>query len=81
METLQLKAEIHTHVDRLSSERLKVALEFLAFLASRETAEEEEATQELLAIPNFEKNLAEAEADNEKPTDWRIIRSDVFDEA
>lgn len=43
---------------QLSSESLKVAVEFIAYLQDKESRE---ATEELLAIPNFLEELKEAE--------------------
>lgn len=76
MEATQLKTQIQTYVNSLSSERLKVVLDFLSYLADRE---ESEATQELLTIPNFERDLAEAEkrADAGETVNWRTVRDDV----
>ena len=52
-----LKEQLQSHINSLSAERLKVALDFLAYLNSQES---EEATQELLAMPNLGRKLAEA---------------------
>ncbi|MGB7248973.1 MAG: hypothetical protein WBC73_08545 [Phormidesmis sp.] len=77
METAQIRDQIQTYVDRLSAERLKVVLDFLSYLADRE---EDEATRELLAIPNFKRDLEKAEnqADSGELVDWRTVRDDVW---
>lgn len=76
METTQIREQIHTYLDGLSSERLGTVLEFLASLSEQES---NEATEELLAIPNFKSDLkeAEAQADNGELVDWRLVRDDV----
>ncbi|MEL7354841.1 MAG: hypothetical protein AAF171_18335 [Cyanobacteria bacterium P01_A01_bin.116] len=79
METAQLRDEIQTHAALLSADKLKVALDFLTYLVSKEEIEDD-ATRELLNIPNFEKELAEAEAqaDSGELVSWRSIRKDVL---
>ena len=76
MNTTEIRQQINQHLDRLSSERLQLVAEFLAYLADKES---EEATQELLDIPGFiesfergKKDIAEGRVAN-----WRTIRSDV----
>ncbi|MCL1474390.1 hypothetical protein [Argonema antarcticum] len=54
--TLLEEAERRLH--QLSPERLRVAVDFLAYLQERE---ENEATEELLSIPGFEDELREAQ--------------------
>ncbi|MCZ7670419.1 MAG: hypothetical protein M5U34_26285 [Chloroflexi bacterium] len=46
-----------TRLRRLSTNRLRVANDFLAYLEERESSE---ATEELLSIPGFEEALQEA---------------------
>lgn len=79
METAQLREQIQTHAAQLSTNRLKVALDFIAYLVEKEGSEDE-ATQELLKIPSFEKELLEAEkeADRGELVDWRLVRRDVI---
>lgn len=76
MESSHIRDQIQVYVNQLSFERLQVALSFLSDLAEREI---DEATQEILAIPNIEQDLAEAE--NQVKTgrlvDWRTVRDDV----
>ncbi|HAZ44964.1 MAG TPA: hypothetical protein DDW76_31500 [Cyanobacteria bacterium UBA11369] len=50
MNTNEMRLQVKEYVDRLSPERLRVAADFLAYLAERES---NEATQELLEIPGF----------------------------
>jgi hypothetical protein len=50
MSTAELQEQVKAYIDQLSPERLRVAADFLAYLADRES---EEATQELLDIPGF----------------------------
>ena len=76
MNTTEIRQQINQYLDRLSSDRLQLVAEFLAYLADKET---EEATQELLDIPGFiesfergKKDIAEGRVAN-----WRTIRSDV----
>jgi hypothetical protein len=47
----------------LSPERLRVAADFLAYLEERES---NEATEELLSIPNFKEDFQEAVQDFER---------------
>ena len=76
MNTTEIRQQIDQYLDRLSSDRLQLVAEFLAYLADKES---EEATQELLGIPGFiqsfergKKDIAEGRVAN-----WRTIRSDV----
>jgi hypothetical protein len=45
-------------LNQLSPEKLQIAVDFLAYIHDKES---QEATDELLSIPNFEKELKEAE--------------------
>lgn len=76
MTTLEIHHLIKEYIDRLSPERLKVAIDFLAYLVERES---QEATDELLKIPGLVNSLEKAEA--EIPTgsyqNWRNINRDV----
>ena len=76
MNTTEIRQQIDQYLDRLSSDRLQLVAEFLAYLADKES---EEATQELLGLPGFiesfergKKDIAEGRVAN-----WRTIRSDV----
>ncbi len=50
MNTTEMRRQVKQYVDQLSPERLRVAADFLAYLAERES---DEATKELLEIPGF----------------------------
>ena len=76
MSATEIRQEINQYLDRLSSNRLQLFAEFLAYLADKES---EEATQKLLDIPKFiesfergKKDIAEGRLAN-----WKTIRSDV----
>ena len=74
----RMKEQHQNHYNSLSAQRLKVTLYFLAYLNSQES---EEATQELLAMPNLERELAEAEQSikEEGTVNWRSVRDDVWE--
>lgn len=76
MNTDQMRLQVKEYVDRLSPERLRVAADFLAYLAERES---NEATQELLEIPGFIEAFDRGKQDVAagKVTDWRKVRNDV----
>jgi len=76
MNSTEIRQQIDLYLEQLSSDRLQLVAEFLAYLADKES---EEATQELLDIPGFiesfergKKDIAEGRLAN-----WRTIRSDV----
>ncbi|MGI8503679.1 MAG: hypothetical protein ACR2LR_21490 [Hassallia sp.] len=76
MNNTEVRQQINQYLDELSSERLQLVANFLAYLADKES---EDATQELLDIPGFiesfdrgKKDIAEGRVKN-----WRTIRSDV----
>ncbi|MBW4630978.1 MAG: hypothetical protein KME30_03460 [Iphinoe sp. HA4291-MV1] len=76
MNNITIRQQINQYLDGLSSERLELVADFLAYLAEKES---EEAAQELLDIPGFiesfergKKDVAESRVKN-----WRTIRSDV----
>ena len=76
MNNTEVRQQINQYLDELSSERLQLVADFLAYLAHKES---EDATQELLDIPGFiesfdrgKKDIAEGRVKN-----WRTIRSDV----
>ncbi len=58
MSTADLLQEAKSRLDTLSTERLRVAADFLAYLEQRES---DEATAELLAIPGLLDDLRRAE--------------------
>jgi hypothetical protein len=72
----ELRTEIEAYVNQLSGEHLQVVLDLVVDLAQREA---EEATQELLAVPGFLKELQEAEREAEAGDleDWRGLRDDL----
>lgn len=57
MNTLELREQIQEYVDQLSQEKLLVAVDFLAYLA---TKEDNDATEELLKITGFQEDFANA---------------------
>jgi hypothetical protein len=76
MTTLEVRHKIDEYIDCLSPEKLRVAVDFLAYLAERES---QEATDELLWIPKFMNSLekAEAKVSTDSYRNWRDIRRDV----
>jgi hypothetical protein len=60
--TVQTVQKIEAILQRLSPERLRVAADFLAYLDERES---NDATEELLSIPNFKEDFQEALQDFE----------------
>ena len=56
MNTLELREQIQKYVEQLSPEKLLIAVDFLAYLATRE----DDATQELLEIVGFKENFDRA---------------------
>ena len=60
MKTTALRDSAKRRLDALSSDRLKVADDFLGYLEEREA---DEATAELLAVPGFLESLERAEAE------------------
>jgi len=82
MTTAEFRHQIDEYIDSLSPERLRVAVDFLAYLAERES---QEATDELLRIPEFIDSLekAEAKVSTGSYRNWRGIiahRSKVYDD-
>ncbi|MBD2528384.1 hypothetical protein H6G97_01940 [Nostoc flagelliforme FACHB-838] len=74
MNNTEVRQQINQYLDRLSSERLQLVADFLAYLADKES---EEATQELLDIPGFiesfergKKDIAEGQVKS-----WITMRS------
>ena len=72
MTTLEIRHQIEEYIDSLSSEGLKVTVDFLAYLADRES---QQATEELLSIPDFLDSWEQAKQDIAKGnlTNWRSI--------
>jgi hypothetical protein len=57
MNTVEIRQQIQEYVDKLSPERLLVAVDFLAYLADRQ---DNDATEELLKIQGFKQDFAKA---------------------
>lgn len=76
MNIAELRDQVKKSVDQLSTERLRVAADFLAYLIDRES---EEATQELLDIPGFLEAFerGKQQAAEGKVINWREVRNDV----
>ena len=53
MNTVEIRQQIQEYVDKLSPERLLVAVDFLAYLADRQ---DNDATEELLKIQGFKED-------------------------
>ncbi|MDZ8082352.1 MAG: hypothetical protein RMX35_25230 [Nostoc sp. DcaGUA01] len=60
MSNTEVRQQINQYLDVLSSERLQLVAEFLAYLADKES---EDATQELLDIPGFIESFEEGKKD------------------
>ncbi|MDJ0800399.1 MAG: hypothetical protein QNJ51_26930 [Calothrix sp. MO_167.B12] len=63
MNTGEIRQQIQEYVEQLSPERLLVAADFLAYLAS---IENDEATEELLKINGFQEALRKAKKNVEE---------------
>ncbi|MEI2581739.1 hypothetical protein [Scytonema sp. PRP1] len=76
MNNTTIREKINQYLDGLSSERLELVADFLAYLADKET---EDATQELLDIPGFIESFERGKKDiaENRVKNWRTIRSDV----
>jgi PHD/YefM family antitoxin component YafN of YafNO toxin-antitoxin module len=76
MNTTEIRQQIDQYLEQLSSDRLQLVAEFLAYLADKES---EEATQELLDIPGFIESFERGRKDiaEGRITNWRTIRTDV----
>ncbi len=61
---------------QLSPEKLRVAVDFLAYIRDKES---QEATDELLSIPNFEQELQEAEINKGEFVSFKEIRHFDYD--
>ena len=57
MNTVEIRQQVQEYVDKLSPERLLVAVDFLAYLADRQ---DNDATEELLKIQGFKEDFAKA---------------------
>jgi PHD/YefM family antitoxin component YafN of YafNO toxin-antitoxin module len=76
MNNTEIRQQINQHLDRLSSDRLQLVADFLAYLADKES---EQATQELLDIPGFLESFERGKKDiaEGRVASWRTIRTDV----
>lgn len=76
MSNTDIRQQINQYLDRLSSDRLQVVADFLAYLADKES---EDATQELLDTPGFIESFERGKKDiaENRVKNWRTIRSDV----
>jgi hypothetical protein len=76
MSTRELRRQAGRRIRTLSPRRLQVAVDFLAYLAERES---NEATEELLRIPGLVEALNEAgkRASKRNSVNWRKVRRDV----
>lgn len=54
MNVTDIRNQVKQYVDQLSPEKLRVAADFLSYLAERES---QEATEELLKIPGFKESF------------------------
>ncbi|MBW4471848.1 MAG: hypothetical protein KME45_15765 [Stenomitos rutilans HA7619-LM2] len=74
--TAEMRHRIDSYLEQLSPARLQLAADFLAALAEKDS---EEATQELLDIPEFIESFERGRQDiaEGRITDWRAVRSDV----
>jgi hypothetical protein len=71
---LTLFQQVQEKLTRLSIEKLRIVVDFIAYLQDKET---QEATDELLSITNFENELREAEAEAGKVVSFESICRDV----
>ena len=74
-----VRRQINQSLDRLSPDSLHLVADFLADLADKES---EAATQELMEIPGCLESFERGKQDiaQGRVTNWREIRSDVFDD-
>jgi hypothetical protein len=63
MNNTEVRQQINQYLDVLSSERLQLVADFLAYLADKES---EDATQELLDIPGFIESFERDELNSRK---------------
>ena len=71
-----IKKSLGEYIDQLSEPNLEMVYEFISNLAEKER---EEATAELLEIPDLLDDIELAKQDIEQGelTDWRDVRADV----
>jgi hypothetical protein len=72
---VELQHQLNDLLKQLSPERLRVLIDFAAYLAN---AESKTATQELLAIPGLLERVGQNQATPKAQyTNWKTLRSDV----
>ncbi len=71
-----LKKSLGEYIDQLSESNLEMVYEFISNLAEKER---EEATTELLEVPDLldDIELGKQDIEHGELTDWRDVRSDV----
>lgn len=76
MNTTQMRHQVKQYIDQLSPEKLVIAAGFLTDLLEEEN---EDATEELLAISGFEAAFEKGKQQIKegKVKDWRLLRNDV----
>ncbi len=72
----ELKTSLHQSLEELSEANIKLTYEFITNLVEQE---KEEATRELVEIPNLLEDieLAKQEIAEGKLIDWREVRNDI----
>ncbi|MEH1862164.1 MAG: hypothetical protein V7L21_30105 [Nostoc sp.] len=75
MNNTEVRQQISQYLDGLSSKRLELVADFLAYLADKES---EDATQELLDIPGFIESFERGKKDvaEGRVKDWRLTIRD-----
>jgi hypothetical protein len=63
MDAIQLRSQIQDYVEQLSTQKLLVAVDFLAYLAEKE---EDDPTEELLKINGFKESFEKAKQNVEQ---------------
>ena len=76
MTTTEIREDAIQRINQLPASKLKVAVEFLAFLEERG---DDSATKELMRIPGLARDVRSARKQIEtgKGTNWRDVRNDV----
>jgi hypothetical protein len=76
MTTIKIREQIEEYIDQIPPEHLGSVLDFVAYLADRES---EDATEELLKIPGFIEAFERGKRDiaDGNFVNWRSIRHDV----
>lgn len=76
MNTIEMRNQVKQYIDELSSEKLIIVANFLDNLIDDDN---EDATEELLAISGFESAFEKGkqQVKEGKVKNWRLIRDDV----